>query len=177
MKESEKRLMLLAFVILALIGGLIFGQRLLTWQRALDRDEDALAAESAEAKATLRERALWSARGDWLTKNQPKAKSDLEADNESFQGVVDKAVAMGLSVEQKQYQEPVRNEYYHQFGGTVTVKGDLPSVFRWIYSMQSPADFRVVPQMRIIPDKEDPTKVVCAIQFWHWYQSEVAQGS
>lgn len=177
MKASERRLALLAMMVVAIIAGLVLGKHFLAWQRALDSTEAGLTAESEDAKALLKEMPLWSARGQWLTKTQPMEKSDLEAENETLQQLVDKAKAQGLTVEQQAYQERVKNEYYHQHGVTLTVKGELPNVFRWIYSVQSPADFRVVPQMRIVPDKQDPSKVDCSIQFWHWYQPTIAEGS
>ncbi len=176
MKESEKRLLLLAGVVVALIGGLILSKRLLAWQHSLERNELMLATELTDSKDLLQERSLWNARDAWLNKTQPVAKSDSEADTEAFQQLVAKAEGAGLTVEHKQYQEPVKSEYYHQFGDSLTVKGNLPDVFRWIYSVQSPKEFRVVPKMKITPDKEDPSKVVCAIQFWRWYQPS-AQGA
>lgn len=177
MKASERRLAFVALLMVAIIAGLVLAKNFLAWQHSLDSNEDALAAESDESKFLLKEMPLWSARGQWLTKTQPVEKSDLEAENETLTLLVDKAKAQGLSVEKQEYLEQVKNEYYHQHGVTLTVKGELPNVFRWIYSVQSPAEFRVVPQMRIVPDPKEPSKVDCTIQFWHWYQPALAQGS
>ncbi len=176
MKESEKRLLFLAGGVAAGIVGLILSKGLLNRQHELERNEAALTAELEESKSLLLERPLWNAREAWLNKNQPVAKSDSDADTEAFQQLVAKAESSGLKVEKKQYKEPSKNEYYHQFEDQFTVKGNLPDVFRWIYSVQSPKDFRVVPKMKITPDKEDPTQVVCDIYFWRWYRAP-AQGA
>lgn len=170
MKDSEKRLLILTIGLLTVIVGLILSQRLMSWQRAITIQEQALAAERADSDALLDEAPDWKERGEWLALHQPVAKNDLDADNELFDTLLAKAQASGVSVVTKQYQEQVKNEYYQQAGVTLTVKGDLPSVFRWIYSVLSPEDFRVVPYLKLIPDKEDATKVVCAVQFWRWYQ-------
>jgi hypothetical protein len=92
------------------------------------------------------------------------------ADTELLESLLVKAQAAGVSVVNKQFQEQVKNEFYQQAGVTLTVKGDLSNVFRWIYSAQSPSEFRVVPYLKVTPDKDDPAKVVCAVQFWRWYQ-------
>jgi hypothetical protein len=176
MKASERRLALLALGVMAIIAGLVLSKYFMAWQRTLDSNEAAVVAESDDAKFLLKEMPLWNARGQWLTKTMPVEKSNLEAETETLTELVDKAKAQGLSVEQQQYQEQQKNEYFNQHGVVMTVKGELPNVFRWIYSVQSPADFRVVPQMRIVPDKQDPSKVDCTIQFWHWYQPTIAQG-
>lgn len=170
MKDNEKRLLILSFGLLAVIGGLILSQRLRTWQRAIATQEQALAAERMDSDALLADAPAWKERGNWLAKHQPAAKNDLDADNELFEVLLAKAQAAGVSVVTKQFQEQVKNEYFQQAGVTLTVKGDLSNVFRWIYSVQSPADFRVVPYLKITPDKEDAAKVTCAVQFWRWYQ-------
>lgn len=174
MKDSEKRLLILSVALLAIIGGLILSQKLLTWQRAIATRRNALAAERVDSDALLAEAPGWKARGEWLTKHQPVARNDLDADNELFETLLTKAQAAGVSVATKQYQEQVKNEYFQQCGVTLTVKGDLSNVFRWIYSVLSPGDFRVVPYLKITPDKEDAAKVVCSVQFWRWYQPKVS---
>ncbi len=174
MKETERRLLILSFGLLAVIGGLVLSQRLLARQRAIATQEQALAAERADSNALLAEAPGWKERGEWLAKHQPVAQNDLDADNELFETLLTKAQAAGVSVVTKQYQEQVKTEFFQQAGVTLTVKGDLSNVFRWIYSVLSPGDFRVVPYLKITPDKDDAAKVVCAVQFWRWYQPKAA---
>ncbi len=175
MKDSEKKLLALSVGLLAVIGGLVISKQLQSWQRAITTQEQALAAERQDSNDLLADAPNWKERGDWLARHQPVAKNDLDADNELFETLLAKAQASGVSVVSKQYQEQVKNEYYQQAGVTLTVKGDLSSVFRWIYSVLSPEDFRVVPYLKLTPDKEDATKVVCAVQFWRWYQPPTAK--
>jgi Tfp pilus assembly protein PilV len=177
MKDSEKRLLILSLGLLAIIGGLILSQKLRTWQRAIEMQETALAAERVDAAALLAEAPGWQQRGEWLARHQPVAQNDLDADNELFESLLSKAQTAGVSVVTKQFQEQVKTEFFQQAGVTLTVKGDLSNVFRWIYSVLSPGDFRVVPYLKITPDKDDAAKVVCAVQFWRWYQPPAAKPS
>ena len=170
MKDSEKRLLILFLSMLAVVGGMILSRKLLSWQRSTAMQEQALVAERADTAALLAEAAGWKERGDWLAQHQPVTKDVQSADSELLETLLVKAQAAGISVVTKQFQEQVKNEYFQQCGVTLTVKGDLSNVFRWIYSVQSPADFRVVPYLKITPDKEDAAKVNCAVQFWRWYQ-------
>ena len=177
MKQNEKRLLTLFLVMLSIIGALILSKRFLSWQRTLATKESAMALEQVEADELLKEAPLWKARGSWLSLHQPVAKSELDADNELFETLVKNALISGVLIVNKQYQEPVKNEFYNQRGVTLTVKGDLASVFHWIYTLQAPVDFRVVPYLKITPDKDDLTKVVCAVQFWRWYQPSALKTS
>jgi hypothetical protein len=177
MKPGERRLLILFLAMLSVMGGLIMSKHFLGWQRSLATREIAVKQEQGEADALLKEAPLWRSRGVWLAAHQPIAKSELEADNELFEALVKNALTAGVSIVNKQYQEPVKNEFYHQRGVTLTVKGELASVFQWIYSAQSPVDFRVVPFLKITPDKDDLSKVVCAVQFWRWYQPSALKTS
>jgi hypothetical protein len=169
-KGSEKRLLIMFLVMLAVVVGMILSQKLLSWQRSVLSQGRALAAERMESELLLAEAPVWTERGKWLAANQPVAKNDLDADNDLFETLLAKAQAAGVSVVAKQFQEQVKNEYFQQYGVTLTVNGELANVFRWIYSVQSPQAFRVVPYLKITPDKDDAAKVVCAVQFWRWYQ-------
>ena len=177
MKPGEKRLLILFLVMLSIIGGLVLSKRFTSWQRSLATRESAVGMERKEAEALLKDAPVWKARGSWLTRHQPQAKSELDADNDLFETLVKNALTSGVTIEKKQFQEPVKNEYYHQRGVTLTVKGDVASVFHWIYNIQTPVEFRVVPYLRIIPDKDDVKKVVCDVQFWRWYQPSALKTS
>jgi hypothetical protein len=174
MKASEKRLASVAGVVVALMAGLILAKQFHAWQKSLTHREELLSEEREMSTAMLEEAPVWDARQAWLSQHQPVAKSDLQADDESFEPLLQKAKGLGLTVEQKQFQEQTQSEFWHQCGANLTVTGPLPLVFRWIYSVQSPTEFRVVPSLKIVPLKDHPEQVTCSIQFWRWYQPMVA---
>lgn len=177
MKGSEKQLALLALMVVALMAGLIMAKRFHAWQQTLGHQEQALVSERELDAAILEQTAMWHARDAWLAQHQPVAKNNLDADDESFNPLLQKASSLGLTVLQKQYQEQTQSDFWHQCGVNMTVTGPLPQVFRWIYSVQSPTDFRVVPYLKITPEKDHPDEVTCVVQFWRWYQPVLAQGA
>jgi len=174
MKSSERRLLFLSLAVVAIMGGLIMTKNFRAWQLSLTQREEALGHDRDYAEAVLTETALWDAREAWLTQHQPVAKDTLEADTESFQPLEQKAKSLGLTVEHRQPQEQVHSQFWNQSGATMTVTGPLPTVFRWIYSVQSPTEFRVVSSLKISPLKDHPEQVTCAVQIWRWYQPAVA---
>lgn len=174
MKASERRLLVIFCIMLALVGGLVLSQKLRGWQREIDRRERDAELAQIEADALLAEATEWNAKGAWLLDKQPAAVSSQEADQELLDTVSKKAADQGLTIIAKQLQEQQQTDYYQQFGVTVTVKGELEKVFRWIYDLQKPGEFRVVPALKIVPDKEDPAKVTATVQIWRWYAARIA---
>jgi len=174
MKASERRLLVTFCVLVAVVGGLILAQQMRGWQRQLDRREREAELAEIEANALLEDAAEWNAKGAWLVQAQPTAKSAQEADQELLDTVSKKAESFGLSIVTRQLQEQRRTDFYQQYGVALTVKGELEKVFRWIYELQNPQDFRVVPALKILPDKTEPDKVTATVQFWRWYAADVA---
>ena len=177
MKQSEKKLATVFVLLLAIIGGLMLMQQLQGWGKRLSSQDTQLNMKEQEADALLQQKSLWQQRDAWLSTHQPPVITELAADEQLKETLNKKATESGLQVNASQLQPPVKGPYYEQHGVTLTVSGDLKSVMRWVYSLQSPTEFRVVPSINISPDKKDPTKVVCAIQFWKWYSPELAKNA
>jgi len=173
MKTNERRLLLLALAVVAIMGGIIMAKQFRSWQQSLTMREETLGHERDLSEAILQETAMWDARDAWITQHQPVAKDNLQADEESFKPLEQKARDLGLTIEHSQYLEHTVSPFWHQAGASMTVSGPLPTVFRWIYSVQSPTDFRVVPSLKITPVKDHPEQVTCIVQFWRWYQPMV----
>lgn len=177
MKASEKRLLSLFLLLLAAVGGMVLTQRLKAWQHNVEVKEHKLSLERMETEGMLAQASEWKAAAAWLAEHQPPAKDKTDADNELYQTVRQKAEGAGLSVSNEQFQPSEDTDYYHQSGVTLTVKGELPSVFRWLYSMQSPTMFAVIPSLKVKTDKDDDKKVQCDIIFWRWFQPLTAKAS
>jgi hypothetical protein len=178
MKASERRLLTIFVCLLAVVGGVVLAKQLQTWSRLIDRQKIELQAQSMEGDMLLSQGDTWKQKEKWLLEHQPQAASDLEADETLMSTLSSKLREYGLQVvKPAQPLTPVKNVYASEHGIAITVKGDLPAVFRWIYSIQSPAEFRVVPTVKITPDAEDATKVVCVIEFWRWYRPALANNT
>ena len=177
MKSSEKRLAIVFGFLLAIMGGMVITQQLQSWGGLLIRQESQLRSKEQAAQLLLEQGALWQERDTWLNAHQPPLVTQLEADEQLKDTLNKKAAEAGVQVVSSQLQPPVKGPYYEQHGVTLKVTGDLRAVMHWVYSLQSPTDFRVVPAINIIPDAKDPTKVNCAIQFWKWYSPDTTKNA
>lgn len=175
MKPSEKRLITLLVVLAAICGGVILTQRLLGRQRGLERREQTLALRHAEASAMLADADLWKQRLEWLQASQPAMTSDNEASKVLLEGLLASAAANNVTVQKKQLHEPVSADFYREIGVTLTVKGELPPIFRWMYRLLSPESFCRVTDFKVVPDPADPTTVVATIRFSRLYLPVVAE--
>lgn len=175
MKPSEKRLITLLLVLTAICGGVILTQRLLSRQHGLERREQTLALRHAEASAMLAESDLWKQRLEWLHASQPSMTSENEASKELLEGLLSSAASNNITVQKKQLHEPVNADFYREIGVTLIVKGELPSIFRWMYRLLSPESFCRVTDFKIVPDAADPSSVVATVRFSRLYLPAVAE--
>lgn len=169
MKPNELRLAVVAGVVFTLIATLICAQKLLQWQRQVERREHEAALHQLETTSLLEDAAAWLEKRHWVGKSQPVAHEGALEANAELDTVVKNATELGLTVQSQQLQETVQTSYYQQFGVTLTVKGDLEKVVKWMHGLLAPTQFRVVPSVRIVPDKETPSQVIVTVQFWRWY--------
>lgn len=176
-KASERRLIMILVALAAVCGGVVFSQRLLRIQHAVERREQTLKLRQMEVQALLSETDLWQQRLDWLQASQPPMTSENEASQELLEGLLTSAAAQGLVVQKKQLHEPVSEPFYREVGVTLTVKGGLPSVFRWMHQILSPESFCVVTELKVVPDSADPASVVAVIHFSRLHAPALAEFS
>jgi hypothetical protein len=174
MKASEKRLILLLVVLTALAGGAILTQRLLRLQRGLERREQTLELKRMEAGEILAEAELWKQRLNWLQTSQPPMPSENEASKEMLEGLLSSASTLGLTVQKQLLHELVSEPFYREVGVTLTVKGALPAVFRWMHQVLTPESFYMVAKLKVVPDSADPASVTAMIDFSRLYGPELA---
>ena len=174
MKASERRLIMILVVLAAVCGGAILSQRLLHLQHGIERREQTLGLRQMEAQALLAEADLWQQRLDWLQTSQPTMSSENQASQELLEGLLTSAAAQGLTVQKKQLHEPTSSEFYREIGVTLTVKGALPSMFRWMHRVLSPESFCRVAEFKVVPDNADPASVVATIHFSRLHAPVVA---
>lgn len=170
MKKSEKRLLFILLG-LALLGAVVIFSNVYFEKRdELRSEQENLAAEWEEIEILFEERELWEMRANWLTANQPKYTSSDQVANEIF----DIAQAKGVKgVEtSKQVLIPIDEEvspHYIQAGVSLQAKGSLPDVLRWIYDLTRPETFRVVRNLSLAPDKENPESIIAKFELLRWY--------
>ena len=165
MKASERRLLMILGVLAALCVGAVLFQRLLRLQHSIGRREQALELRQMESQALLAESDLWQQRLRWLEASQPLMTSENQASEQLLAGLLSSAAAQGLTVQKQQLHEPASTAYYREIGVTLTVKGVLPSVFRWMHGTLSPESFCMVTGFKVVPDSADPSGVVATVHF------------
>ena len=175
MKASELRLLMILGVLAALCGGALLSQRLLRKQHAIERREQALELRQMEMQSMLTEVEMWRQRLNWLQETQPAMTSENQASEQLLETLLATAAANGLTVQKKQLHEPVTAAFYREVGVTLTIRGPLPSVFRWMHGLLAPASFRVVPQVKITPDAANPADVVAILHISQLHAPAVAQ--
>jgi len=174
MKASEKRMIMILVVLAAVCGGAILSQRLLRLQHGIERREQSLELKRAESNAILAEADLWKQRLAWLQTTQPPMKSENEASKELLEELLSSATAKGLTVQKQQLHELVSAEFYREVGVTLTVKGALPAVFRWMHQVLVPKSFYLVAKLKVVPDSADPASVTAIIDFSRLYGPDLA---
>lgn len=174
MKASERRLLVILGVLAAVCGGAVLVQRLLRLQHAIERREQALELKQMEAQTMLAESELWQQRLEWLKARQPVMNNENQASEEMLEALLASAAEHRLTVQKKQLHEPVMSSFYREVGVTLTVKGGLPSVFRWMHAVQSPESFYAVTKLKIMPDNADPANVVVTVHFSRLHAPENA---
>lgn len=165
MKASERRLLIILAVLSAICGGAILTQHLLRLQHALERREQTIELKQMEARALLTEAELWRQRLNWLHASQPTMTSENQASEELLESLLASAAKHTLVVQKKQLHETVMQGSNRAVGLTLTVQGALPSVFRWLHAVQAPKSFCAIPQLKIVPNNDNPALVVATVHF------------
>jgi hypothetical protein len=169
MKPSERRLLTVLVVLALVAGGAIISQSLLRKQHLIQRREESLALRQVEADAMLADKELWQARQGWLQSSQPSMSSENQASEELLETLLGAAAKNDLVVQKKQLHETVTRPFYREVGVTLTLKGQLPAMFRWLHEMLDPASFRAVSGLKITPDEADKSAVICTVHFSRFY--------
>ena len=171
MKRSEKLLAGLLIVVLFIGANFILGVRISKKKNALDQESHALELRRVEIETLIEEKDEWMKYEAWLAVNQPVFPGNESAGQELLK-IVDSSDEFGLEILGRDLLEQEDLPSATQVGMFVKTRGDLESVLRWLYSLQSPKKFRVVRQLKILPDKEDETSVICEFLLLRWYQTE-----
>ena len=164
MKPSERRLLLILGMLALVCVTAVLVQRLLMLQRATERRAHSLELRKMESSTMLAEADLWKARLEWLRHHQPPMSSENQASEELLEAMLSLANKYHLDVQKKQLHEVSGVSSYREVGVTLTVLGALPDVFRWMHSLLTPDSFRLVAQLKVLPDDKDASKVLVTVR-------------
>ena len=160
MSTNEHRLLALFAALVLSFASIVGVKQLRAWSSRLEQQEHTQSLRKIEADALLEQATVWKQREAWVAEHQPRYESESVTTQELFDFVDKQAKQAGLTITSIQYKTPLLSGWHAQFGVDVTVKGKLPQVFRFVYDLQNPADFRVIPYLKVTPDKDDAESVL-----------------
>lgn len=168
MKASEKRL-LIALLTMLLLGGVVIASDFYFDRRDLLVNERARLEEEWIVIETLfEEKELWEARAAWLEQTQPPFVSAEAIEQDIYQQALAKE-AEGVTTSRQSLMPTITTPDYVQAGVSLTAAGELSDVFRWLYDLNRPDEFRVIRNLKVAPDKENAGDVVAQFELLRWY--------
>jgi len=154
---------------LLLAGAVVIGSDFYSDRRqALIAERNLLEMEWIEIETLLEDKTLWELRSVWLQTNQPKFTSTREIDDEIFSKALAEGVE-GVTTSRQTLLATETSDYFVQAGVALTATGSLPSLMRWIYDLTPPESFRVIRNLKLNPDADDPEKAVAQLEILRWY--------
>jgi hypothetical protein len=170
MTASEQRLALALGVIL-IGGGAFMGlTKLKAWKQRVDSVASDVTTRRAEADELLAKQDFWEQRSSWLGEKQPPFTKPGEAITNVLSIVDELAGKHGISVPGKQPNEAGERAGMTSAVVTLRVVGEMKPVMNWLYELQQPGSFIVVPAMTITPNEEDTAKIEVNMRVEKWFR-------
>lgn len=168
MKASEKRL-LFALLAMLLLGGVVIASDFYFDRRDLLLNERRRLEEEWIVIETLfEEKELWEARAEWLDRSQPAFTSSEQVEQAIYQEALAKD-AEGVTTSKQALMPTLTTPDFVQAGVSLNATGELSDVFRWLYELNRPEEFRVIRNLKVAPDKEAPEKIIAQFELLRWY--------
>ncbi len=168
MSTKEKRLLLIFFVLLFLVGGVVLFDSYWDRRKELLAAREILENEWIAIETLLEEREKWEVRRHWLDLNQPKFTSDEEISQEIFRiALAEQHPSVRVS---KQTLLPTRTTaHFTEVGVSLVAGGSLPDVSKWIFGLTGPESFYAIRNLKIMPDKENQKDILSQMELLRWY--------
>ncbi|MDF1814842.1 MAG: hypothetical protein P1V20_21745 [Verrucomicrobiales bacterium] len=167
MKPREKILLTVFLLTLLLLGGGIGFDLFKKSRTALIEEKWALELKLVEYETLLEEEPLWKSRNNWLEANQPAYTTRDAVDNHIFSTI--KNPPQNVTVSEIKLIEGRQNDSLVEAGAQVVAEGTLPDVFGWLYQLQTPENFFVIENLKVIPDKKTLDVIRCEFELLRWY--------
>tara|TARA_R110000850_G_scaffold4834_3_gene21196 strand:+ start:1250 stop:1771 length:522 start_codon:yes stop_codon:yes gene_type:complete len=168
MKRSEKRL-LLGLLSLAVVGaGVVCSDIYFDRRDELRAEQSSLENEWIEIQTLFEEKEMWELRANWLEKNQPPYTSTESIAQSIFEKAQAKNVK-GVTTSRQTLLPVDRQPHYTQAGVTLAAGGTLPDLFDWILELTPPRQFRVIKNLKLEPNPENPESLNARFDLLRWY--------
>ena len=166
---SEKSLLIILGVIV--FGGLnFFGYRTLSQKSfAMQTEAAGLKADQAEARVSLLQKSLWDQRMAWVKQHEPTSTNEGDAKAETLQAVLSAARGNGLKVDDQSLNESLQDANGFRVEISLTLKGPMQSLTKWLSTLQDPANFYGVPYISMKADSEQKT-MICSLHIYRYFR-------
>lgn len=109
---------------------------------------------------------------NWLADNEPEPAEDQVVQTNLQQLAETEARNGGLSIKtggQKLLPTDKTGLHYHRAKVEFTVTGSEQALYGWIAKLQVPTQFRAVTFLRLLPNREDDTKIDATLIIEQWF--------
>lgn len=171
MSPREKRLLLL-FAVAGFLVLNFLGFKFLSSARAgIETRRDAAQRKLEAAEMYRKASGEIIEEMEWLENHQPEPVAAQDAQTRLEQVCDREARSVGLTVGSKKPLDTEMGEgrRFHRAKFQFTVNGREEALYRWLYRLNDPGQFRIATQLRLSPDKKDDTKIDCTAIIEQWF--------
>lgn len=162
-------------ILSALVGGTLFLiVNFVIWSSLLGMASQASADVAsrkslrAQQSVFLKERSMWEKRDEWLTKNQPKLTSPVEASTLLDQ-LKETAGKHNILIENPAIGSSDSTPNYQAVFASIETKSPWPPLVRFLYDVQQPEKFIVFESVNLAIDSSDPTMMRGKFKVARWF--------
>jgi hypothetical protein len=170
MSQREKKLLIIAAVVIALLGCfwvVNFYQKKTISIKAEKRN---LQDEVALSEGLLKVKEQISDEMNWLQAHEPKAESGEQVPARLQEFCATEASNASMTIKSQKILPNIEDSpRYHRAIVDFTITGKEQMLYQWFDRIHSPDDFRVINSITMTPNREDDTQIDCAVAVEQWY--------
>lgn len=111
---------------------------------------------------------LWKQRAQWLKDSQPKAAGADDATPALLETIQASAKEKELQVLSQDLLPSKKNPTHLEVSVKVKVRSNVQPLMEWLYTLQSPEQFQVIPSFSLKTDNQ-ATTITCDLVISRWY--------
>ena len=172
MSNREKNLLIFfavaGFIVINLLGYNYFS----TYQSKIKAERQDAEAALEKARMFLDSREQVEDEMNWLADHEPQPDEDQLVQTKLQQLAESEARNAGLTIKpggQKLLPTDKTGPYYHRAKVEFTVNGTEQAFYSWFGKLQVANEFRAVTFLRLMPNKEDDTKIDATLVIEQWF--------
>lgn len=170
MSPREKKLL----IFFAAAGFIVVNFLAFAWYQQIsqrkrgERMDATVAVERAEMLMASRD--LVNEQMEWLAEHEPSPIAYQDAQTALQQFVEQQTRSAGLTIRNER-PLPVDDSgvHYHRARIQIEVTGGEEALYRWLYAIKSPENFRVATRILLNPNREDDTRIDCRADVEQWF--------